>query len=186
MLTFPNTGSGRPYINLDARTGLWKISQPDGPQMVDMAGKTIGLDVANAVQGWLLVAPSGADWQPIDGGVWGSAPSKDHKPGVTLTAVLDGGDVREMRGNSKAMTQFIAAVSREATLAGVSADGPIPLVRIESAKLVKIGQGTSVDIRFKMAPVAKWIARSVLDAEPEAAPAPKSSAKSAPAEDLEF
>ena len=183
MLTFPNTGSGRPYINLDARTGLWKISQPDGPQMVDMAGKTMALDVANAVQGWLYVGPSGADWQPIERGQWGSAPTSDHKPGVALTVVLDGGDVRELRGNSKAMTSFVAAVALEAE--GAKSDGPIPLVRIESAKLIKIGQGTSVDIRFKLAPVAKWVARSVLDGEAEQAPAPKA-AKAAPAEDLEF
>ena len=169
-INFPSTGSGRPYINLDARTGMWKISTPDGPQITDMTGKTMALDVYGATQGWLRVDASGADWQPISEGKWGAPPSPDHKAGVAITVVIGGTDVRELRGNSRALTGFINAVAREAATAGVKPDGAIPVVKFDQPKLVKIGQGTSVDVRYKMAPADKWAARSVLDSEPAPAP----------------
>jgi len=187
MLTFPNSGSGRPYISLDARTGMWKISTANGPEMVDLKGKTMALDVANAVQGWLHVGPSGADWQPIERGQWGNAPSADHKPGVALTVVIEN-EVRELRGNSKALTGFIAAIAREVG-SQAAADGPLPLIRIEGSKVVKIGQGTSVDVQYKLAPAAKWVDRSVLHADgADPAPAPAKAAKAAPkaADDAPF
>jgi len=168
MLNFPSSGSGRPYINLDARTGMWKMSTPEGPQIVDLTGKKMALDVCHATQGWLHVSSSGADWQPIEPGKWGQSPSPDHKPGVTLTVVINDNDVRELRGNSKAITSFISAVAMSAKNAGVTADGRIPVVALEKAKLVKIGQGTSVDVLFKMAPADKWMDRAVLSAEPKA------------------
>ena len=190
MLTFPNSGGSSSYASLDARTGLWKISSAEGPVMVDLKGKTMALDVANAVQGWLHVGPSVADWQPIERGQWGNAPSADHKPGVSLTVVIDGGEPRQLRGNSKALTGFIAAIAREVG-SQAAADGPLPLIRIEGSKVVKIGQGTSVDVQYKLAPAAKWVDRSVLHADgAEPAPAPAKAAKAAPkaAEDdsLEF
>lgn len=163
MLTFPNSGSGRPYINLDARTGMWKVSQPDGAQIIDMQGKTMAMDIANAVQGWLHVSAAGADWRPIVDGNWGLPPTPDHKPGVQMNVVLAGGDVRELRGNSKALIGFVQGVAKAASDADATMDGPLPLVRIDKAALVKIGQGTSVNISFTMAPVAKWMARSTLD-----------------------
>jgi hypothetical protein len=184
MLTFPNSGSGKPYINLDARTGMFKISSPDGAQMKDMQGQAIGMDIANTTQGWLHVSAGGADWRPITDGQWGMPPSPDHKPGAQLDVVLAGGDVRELRGNSKAIIGFVQSVAQAASEAGATTDGPIPLVRIDKVVLVKIGQGTSVNIAFTLAPKEKWIARSTLDGAAAGAPfdeptkpAPKAASK---------
>jgi hypothetical protein len=189
MLNFPNSGSGKPYLNLDARTGMWKMSSPDGAQMKDMQGQTMAMDIANAVQGWLHVSAAGADWRPIENGEWGMPPTPEHKPGVQMNVILAGGDVRELRGNSKAIIGFVQSVAKAASDAGATTDGTIPLVRIDKAALVKIGQGTSVNISFTMAPKEKWMARAVLDGvaeEKPAAPAPKAAAKAAVADDLAF
>ena len=193
MLNFPNSGSGKPYINLDARTGMWKLSQPDGAQMIDMQGKTLAMDIANAVQGWLHVSAAGADWRPISDGDWGVPPTPDHKPGVQMNAVLAGGDVRELRGNSKAIIGFVQSVAQAASDAGAATDGPLPLIRIDKAAVVKIGQGTSVNISFTLAPKEKWVARSALAGAAAGAPfddtpkaAPKAQPKAAVADDLVF
>ena len=52
-LKFPSN-AGRPYCRLDGRTGAFALSVPDGdPEIVEMKGKILDLDIAGAEQGWL-------------------------------------------------------------------------------------------------------------------------------------
>ncbi len=64
-LNFPSN-AGRPYCRLDGRTGAFALSVPDGdPEIVEMKGKLLDLDIAGAEQGWLRLDANGADWQPL-------------------------------------------------------------------------------------------------------------------------
>ena len=59
-LNFPSN-AGRPYCRLDGRTGAFALSVPDGdPEIVEMKGKLLDLDIAGAEQGWLRLDANGA------------------------------------------------------------------------------------------------------------------------------
>ncbi len=66
-MQFPNSGTGRPYIRLDARTATFKASCVDcDPVEVDLIGKIVDLDLANAEQGWIKVGQQGADCRNVE------------------------------------------------------------------------------------------------------------------------
>lgn len=189
-MQFPNSGgSGRPYARFDARTGMLFVSSPDGDRTpIDLKGKVLGIDLAQAVQGWLHVAQGATDWRPLTApDQWGSPPSPDHKPGVEVDLVSKDpafGDAptRSCRGNSRAWTGFVADV---ASKVGEIPEGKIPVIRIDNVKLVKVGAGTSVNIEFTVAPREKWIVRDA-HADAAAAQAAPKKAAPAPADDQEF
>ena len=177
-MLFPNTSNGRPFARLDGRTGQFKLSTPDGGEMiaVDMIGKMLDLDLRGATQGWLHVHAQGADWQQLaERDRWGVAPSDEHSPGVEIDLRCDAWpepQVRQMRGNSRAVTGFVSRVAQQA--GDVPGDKAVRL-RITDARVVKVGKGTSVDLRFEIAPRDRWPDRAIFDdgsAEPAAAPAP--------------
>jgi hypothetical protein len=175
MLNFPQQASGKPWARLDARTGILFVSSADGEKSaVDMKGKTFGLDIANAKQGWLMVGAAGVDWQEVNG-AWGNPPSADHKPGVDVTiyskdASFGDAPFRSARGNSRAWTQFVADVAKKA---GLIPAGKLATLRVDAVKTIKVGQGTSVQIDFTLAPKEKWYSAEEASAAP--APAPTSS-----------
>ena len=184
VMSFPNSGNnGRPWARLDARTGIMFLSSADGEKTpCDLKGKVVALDIANATQGWLAVTAAGAAWTPIDDGVWGTAPSEDHKPGVDIDIwCKDFGDVklRTSRGNSRGWNGFIQAVAEKAGEVGGDA---WPTIKITAVKVVKVGQGSSIDVEFLVAPPEKWVKDSVIRAdEPEAETKPAAKPKPAPA-----
>ncbi len=47
---FPNSGSGRPFVRIDGRSGSFALSVPDGGdlEIVEMHGKKLDLDIAGA------------------------------------------------------------------------------------------------------------------------------------------
>ena len=183
MLNFPQQASGKPWARLDARTGILFVSSADGEKTpVDMKGKVFGLDIANATQGWLMVGAAGVDWQEVNG-TWGNPPSPDHKPGVDVTiyskdASFGDAPFRSARGNSRAWTQFVADVAKKA---GAIPAGKLATLKVDAVKTIKVGQGTSVQIDFTLAPKEKWFS-----AEEEAAPAPASAPASVSDSDDEF
>ena len=180
VMSFPNSGNnGRPWARLDARTGIMFLSSADGEKTsCDLKGKVLALDIANATQGWLAVTAAGAAWSPIEDGVWGGAPTEDHKPGVDIDIwCKDFGDVklRTSRGNSRGWNNFIQAVAEKA---GEVGGDSWPTIKITAVKVVKVGQGTSIDVEFLMAPPEKWVKETAIRADDDEAPAP---AKPAPA-----
>ena len=179
MLNFPaSTNSSGPWARLDSRTGIMFISTSDGDkQALDLKGKVLSLDIAGSTSGWLSVGPNGVDWQPVAES-WGNPPSADHKVGVELKlySAKDFGDapIRTSRGNSRGWNTFINDVKNRA-----EKDGPItadkwPTIRIDAVNLVKVGQGSSVDFSFTLAPRDKWPSP-----EGGAAPVAKPKAKTA-------
>ena len=167
-MQFPNSGSGRPYVRLDARTGSFKASTPEGsPVLVDMKGKVLDLDLENAKQGWLSVDQQGVNFVPLknrDDWIGTPQPSKDHAPAVSLDLMSDAfaePRVREFRGNSRAVTTFIANVASEA---GEIPAGKAVRVRIKAVRQINVGRGTSIDLEFDLAPQDKWPDLSAFDA----------------------
>ena len=170
MLSFPQSSSGRPWARLDARTGLMFISSPEGDKLpVDLKGKALGFDIANAKQGWLAVGTAGADWQDLpDGGGWGNPPSADHKPAVDIDIWCNDpafGDakLRTSRGNSRAFTQLVQEIAKKVGDVQGGAEASkraLPLIRIDAVRIVKVGQGTSVSFDFTLAQIANWVPRA--------------------------
>ncbi len=159
-MQFPNSGTGRPYIRLDARTATFKASCLDSDAAeVDLTGKILDLDLTNAEQGWLKVDQQGADFLPLakrDDWNGTPSPSPEYSPAVSLDLRSEAwGEpaVRELRGGSRAITSFIASVAKEA---GEIPNGKAVRVRILAVDTVKFGRGTSTEIRFEIAPKSKW------------------------------
>jgi hypothetical protein len=158
-MKFP-TSSGQPYLKIDGRTGAFSLSCPDGdPEVFDMSGKLLDLDLNGANQGWLKLDVGVADWVPLaTRGEWEDTPqpSADHKSGVSIDVMgRDWPDpkLRQLRGSSRAITKFIARI---AEAAGDIPNGKAVRVRITGAKAIKCGKGSSVDIGFEMAPRDAW------------------------------
>ena len=186
-LSFPNSGdgNGKPWARLDGRTGIMFVSSPDGKSPVDLKGKVLSLNLANATQGWLKVETGGTDWQPIVDGQWGNPPSADHKPAVDVDlyckdASFGDAKVRTARGNSRAWTSFIGQVSEKV---GPVEQGAWPTIRIDAVRVVKVGAGSTIAIDFTLAPKEKWVSEASIagDASQAPEPAPKPAAKPAPA-----
>jgi hypothetical protein len=169
MLSFPQSSSGRPWARLDARTGLMFISSPEGDKVpVDLKGKALGFDIANAKQGWLAVGTAGADWQDLpEGGGWGNPPSTDHKPAVDIDIwckdpAFGDAPLRTSRGNSRAFTQLVQEIAKKVGDVQGGAEASkraLPLIRIDAVRIVKVGQGTSVSFDFTLAQIANWVPR---------------------------
>ncbi len=118
-MQFPNSGTGRPYIRLDARTATFKASCVDSDAVeVDLVGKIVDLDLANAEQGWLKVDQHGADFVPLakrDDWNGTPSPSPEYSPAVSLelrSEAWDDPPVRELRGGSRAITSGARARAR--------------------------------------------------------------------------
>ena len=167
-MQFPNTGSGRPYCRIDGRSGAFALSVQDGdPEIVEMHGKLLDLDIAGAEQGWLRLSTDGADWAPLetlDDWLSTPKPSADHNPGVRVDLMCDAWPepkVRELRGSSRAITGWIARV---ALAAGDVPASKAVRVRLNGVKMLKFGKGSSVDIGFEIAPRDKWPDVAAFDA----------------------
>ena len=159
-MRFPSSGSGKPYCRIDGRTGSFALSVPDGdPEIVEMGGKLLDLDISGAEQGWLRLSSDGADWIPIetlDNWLNPPRPSADHNPGIKIDLMCADWPepkVRELRGSSRAITGFIARI---AEAAGAVPDGKAVRIRLTGARVVKIGKGTSAEIGFQIAPADRW------------------------------
>jgi len=165
---FPTTGTGRPFVRIDGRSGGFALSVPDGgdPEIVEMKGNLVDLDLANAEQGWLKISKDGTDWQALDTiDDWdGTAkPSAAHAPGVRvdlMCAAWPEPQVRQLRGSSRAITGFIARI---AEAAGTVPTGKAVRIRLTGARVVNIGKGTSAEINFEIAPKDKWPAVATFD-----------------------
>lgn len=181
MLNFPaSTNSSGPWARLDSRTGIMFISTSDGDKKaLDLKGKVLSLDIAGSTSGWLSVGPNGVDWQPVAES-WGNPPSPDHKVGVELKlySAKDFGDapIRTSRGNSRGWNTFINDVKNRAEKEGPLPTDKWPTIRIDAVNVVKVGQGSSVDFAFTLAPRDKWVSPGAGVTE---APAPKAKAKAA-------
>jgi hypothetical protein len=104
-------------------------------------------------------------------------PSPDHSAAVDINLHCPDWPlprVRQLRGSSRCITNFIAGV---AEAAGEVPDDRVVRIRITGARVVKIGKGTSAEIGFEVAPREKWPDRADFDDDDdgsatEAAPAP--------------
>ena len=158
---FPNSGSGRPFVRIDGRSGGFALSVPDGGdlEIVEMKNRLLDLDLAGASQGWLRLSTEGADWvalETLDDWAGTPRPSADHAPGVCIDVMSTDWpepQVRQLRGSSRAITGFIARIALAA--GGVPA-GKAVRIRITGAKVMKFGKGTSAEIGFEIAPQEKW------------------------------
>ena len=64
---FPSNGSGKPYCRIDGRSGTFALSTADGdPEVVEMRGQLLDLDLRQARQGWLAFSPAGADFVALE------------------------------------------------------------------------------------------------------------------------
>ncbi len=181
-MKFPNSGNGRPYVRIDGRTGAFSLSNPEGPPTVfDVTGKLLAFDYESAQQGWLRVDQAGADWVPLNApDEWTNppAPSVEHSPGVRLDVFCkDWPDpkVRELRGNSRAVTGLVSEIVEKA---GDMVKRKAVLVRIDAARIVKVGRGSTVNFDFTVAPADRWPDLSTLDPHrdaPQPQPAPAQS-----------
>ena len=170
---FPTTGSGKPYCRIDGRSGTFSLSVPDGgdPEIVEMKGRLLDLDLANADQGWLKISKDGTDWlalETLDDWDGTAKPSADHAPGVRvdlMCAAWPEPQVRQLRGSSRAITGFIARI---AEAAGTVPEGKAVRIRLTGARVVNIGKGTSAEINFEIAPRDKWPDRATFEAAAEA------------------
>ena len=179
MLTFPNSGGGKPFVRYDGRTGAFSLSSPDGeaPEVFPMRDQILAADIQQVAQGWLKLK-DGVDWVPTEGvNDWGGQPSADHAAAVQVDvycAAWPDPKVRQLRGSSKALIGFVKRL--DAAAAG-GPDSKAVTVRIGATRIAKIGQGTSAEVSFEAAPPAKWLDRSIFDevadeADGEAPPAP--------------
>ena len=158
---FPNSGSGRPYVRIDGRSGGFALSVPDGSdlEIVEMKNRLLDLDLAGAEQGWLRLSTDGAAWTALatlDDWDGTPKPSADHAPGVCIDVMSPDWPepkVRQLRGSSRAITGFI---TRIAEAAGDVPEGKAVRARITGAKVVSIGKGTSVNLGFEIAPADRW------------------------------
>ena len=140
QMNFPTNGSGRPFVRINGTTGSFALSVPEGgdPEIAEMKGRLLDLDLIGAGQGYLRVTPDGADWVSLtERGAWLATPrpSPDHKPGVRvdlMCADWDAPKVRELRGSSRAVTGFIARV---ALAAGDIPDGKAVRIRLTGARV---------------------------------------------------
>ncbi len=166
---FPNSGSGRPFVRIDGRSGAFSLSVPEGgdPEIVEMRDKLLDLDIAGALQGWLKISTGGSDWAPLaarDDWAGTPRPSADHAPGVKIDLMCDAWTepkVRELRGSSRAIIGFITRVADAAVTVPT---GKAVRVRVDVARVVNIGKGTSVDIGFEIAPTDRWPDVAAFDA----------------------
>ena len=170
-MIFPTTGSGRPYVRIDGRSGSFALSVPDGdPEIVEMKNRLLDLDIAGAEQGWLRLSTDGADWVALgerDGWAGTPRPSADHAPGFCIDLMCADWpepQVRQLRGSSRAITGFIARIAEAAEAAGAVPDGKAVRVRLTGARVVKIGKGTSAEIGFEIAPRDNWPLVAAFDA----------------------
>ena len=159
-MKFPNTGDGRPYVRIDGRTGAFALSNPEGPPTVfDVTGKLLAFDYETAQQGHLRVDQAGADWVPLNAlNEWTNppAPSVEHKPGVRIDVFCKewpDPKVRELRGNSHAVTGLISGILEKA---GDKVSGKAILARMNAAQVVKVGRGSTVKFDFEIAPSDRW------------------------------
>ena len=181
---FPNTGSGRPYVRIDGRSGSLALSVPDGgdPEIIEMHGKLLDLDIETAEQGWLRLSTDGAEWVPLetlDDWIGTPRPSGDHNPGVRVDLMCDAWAeprVRELRGSSRCITGFVCRV---AEAAGTVPDDKVVRVLITGASVKTIGKGTSAAIGFEIAPKDAWPAAATFDEHREAPEPPAATATSA-------
>ncbi len=177
-MIFPNTGTGRPFVRIDGRSGNFLLSVPDGgdPEIVEMKNRLLDLDLAGAEQGWLRLSTEGADWVALDTiDDWDNPPqpSADHAPGVCIDLMCaDWPDpkVRQLRGSSRAITRFIAGV---AEAAGDVPDGKAVRIRLNGARVRKFGKGSSAEINFDIAPRDRWPSVATFDEYRDATDAPE-------------
>ena len=174
---FPSNGSGKPYCRIDGRSGTFALSTAEGdPEVVEMRGQLLDVDMSRARQGWLAFSAAGADFVALETrDAWSGTPkpSPDHAPAVELDVSSPGWPeprVRQLRASSRCVTSFVARI---AEAAGEVPEDRAVRVRITGATVVKFGKGSSADITFNVAPREKWPPRDVFDAEPVAAEAPK-------------
>lgn len=185
MLNFSKSGGGRPFVRLDGRNGLFYLSSPEGtdPELFVMKDQILVADVKRSVQGWLKLQ-GGCDWQPLeDPSDWGSQPSADHAQAVAVDffcAAWPEPQIRQFRGSSKAVVGF---VTRLDAAAADAPDNKAIAVKIGASRITKIGQGTSAEVGFTVAPPSKWPDRRLFDDQADEAettpPAPLAPAKSA-------
>jgi hypothetical protein len=159
-MKFPNSGSGKPYCRIDGRTGSFALSVQDGdPEIMEMKGRLLDLDLAGAGQGWLKLSTDGADWQPLetlDDWIGTPKPSADHNAGVRVDLMCaDWAEprVRELRGSSRCITGLVARI---AEAAGAVPEGKAVRVRVTGASVKTFGKGSSAEIGFEIAPRDKW------------------------------
>jgi len=178
MLTFPNSGGGKPFIRLDGRTGTFSLSSPDGeaPDVFPMREKVLVADIKRAEQGWLKLK-DGVDWQLLDdANDWGNPPSPDHNAAVQVDvycADWPEPQVRQLRGSSRAVVGFVTRLDAAALDAP---EGKAIAVKIGGTRIAKMGKGSTAEVAFDVAPRDKWPDRAIFDevaeADDDAAPPP--------------
>jgi len=164
---FPNSGSGRPFVRIDGRSGSFALSTLDGdPEIFEMTNKLLDLDITGVEQGWLRISKDGTDWQALevlDDWAGTPRPSEDHAPAVKIDVMSTDWPqpkVRELRASSRAVTGFITRIAQEA---GDVPEGKAVRVRITGAKMLNFGKGSSVDLKFEIAPTDRWPDVSIFD-----------------------
>jgi hypothetical protein len=165
MLNFSKSGGGRPFVRLDGRNGMFSLSSSEGtdPELFVMKDQILVADIKRATQGWLKLQ-GGCDWAPLEDPTdWGRQPSPDHAQAVAVDffcAAWPAPQIRQFRGLSKAVTGFVARLNEAAADAP---DTKAIAVKIGASRITKIGQGTSAEVDFDVAPLGKWPDRRLFD-----------------------
>jgi hypothetical protein len=169
---FPSSGSGKPYCRIDGRSGTFALSTADGdPEVVEMRGQLLDIDLRQARQGWLAFSTAGADFVALETrDAWSGTPrpSPDHAPAVELDVSSPDWPeprVRQLRASSRCVTSFVARIAEAASEVP---EDRVVRVKITGANVVKFGRGSSADITFNVAPREKWPQRDFFDAAAEA------------------
>ena len=160
-MQFPS--QNQPYLQFDGRNGQFRFGAGGQKTDIDIVGKPLGVDIANAKQGWLAFTGGGVDWQELaEQDKWGVQPSDEYKPGVevevTAPDVLGDSTPMRFRGSTMAHNKLIAAI-HDRTAADAKRLGSIPVIKIVKINTVKVGAGTSVNFDFEVAPTGAWLRR---------------------------
>jgi hypothetical protein len=137
-------GDFLPIVKFDARSGrISKVDRMMGsdPVVTELKAFKAIFDLENIEVGWMLFsAGSAPDLRLVRlGDPWPDQPSPDHKRGARIVLKLsqaDGGDVREMCGNSASFLRGIDAL-HNAYEAGAKANpGKLPVVALKDTVAV--------------------------------------------------
>lgn len=172
LANIPQSAGGGAWVRLNSQAATFQVSVGDGEsETVDLKGAVLAIDLKNHEQGWLSVGQAGADWRPLSRpDDWSDRPSRDHRPGIRVHVHSDRfpePHVRELRGNSKAVLDFLVNALRltEVEDTDLLPDDAVPTFKVEKIVRKKISATMSTtEVSLKIAPRDRWLSRADFDA----------------------
>ena len=162
MLQAENTGM--PFIRYISNEDLWLHSTESGDMSeIDMVDGALPapmiIDIENITMGWLMLAVGQRDWQPfpaVNEPI--PKPSDEYKQGFsvkTYSKKLFGDEpLREFCASGAGVMMFIQSLYNECE--PEFGKGKVPAVKILKTPSMKLGKGTSRNVKYE---VVKWVDR---------------------------